>query len=180
MAKAGEGETLANHLLVLERERIATDSARQDAESIRKELRSQKDDTIAKLRSSETYISRLESRSVTIFDTLKKAENANTFQLVGESLDELRLIRTKIKSEQDLLAEKGLRRGPVDYSFFEGETVVIIAEGEFNGFNAIVKVDDASGAESLSSTVTVLPALDLFEPDERESLIELRRSDVAI
>ena len=180
MANDDSGDILNKHLLALDREKVATNAARKEAEEIHMELRILRDDTIAKLQSSDLYLSRLERRLAAMFETLRKDESRNAFELVGESLSELRLMRTKVRSEEDLLAEKGLRRVPENYSFYDGESLVIIAEGEFKGYTAVVKLDSENINEYVS-TVTVIPTLDLFMSDEEGApLLELKRTDVAI
>eukprot|EP00804_Cyclotella_cryptica_P002751 CCRYP_009634-RA/>CCRYP_009634-RA protein AED:0.15 eAED:0.15 QI:1562/1/1/1/1/1/2/2212/563 len=175
MARDDSGEILHNQLLSIDRERLAANVARQKAEEILREVSYQKDDTIAKLQSSDMYLSRVESRLEAIFETLRKDQSKNEFQLVGESLGDIRLMRQKIKTEEELLAEKGIRRVPESYSFYVGESVVIIAEGEFKGYNAVVKAVDSG------STLIVVPTLDLFSKDEDDApYIELKRSEVAI
>jgi hypothetical protein len=175
MAHGDSEEILRNHLLALDRESSAAKVAREEAEKVLTELNHQKDDTIAKLQSSDMYLSRVESRLEAIFESLSKDQSGNAFQLVGESLGDIRLMRRKIRSEEELLAEKGMRRVPESYSFYVGESVVIIAEGEFKGYNAVVKAVDSGG------TVIVVPTLDLFSTDEEGSpFLELKRSEVAI
>ena len=136
---------------------------------------------IVKLQSSDIYLSRLESRLESIFATLSKDESRSAFDLVGDSLDDLKLVRRKIKSEEEMLAEKGLRRVPHGYNFYDGETIVIIAEGEFSGYNAVVKLADSEIPGEFDSTVTVIPTLDLFSLDSNnEEPIELKRTEIAI
>ena len=173
--------TLSNHIDALDRELLATKDARNDAERIHRELCLAKDDTITKLQASDIYLSRLERRLESIYETLRK-DDKNVFELVGKSLDELKLVRKKVKSEEELLAEKGLRRVPDNYSFYDGETVVIISEGQFKGYNAVVKINEIEHSETdpSYSKVTVLPTLDLFSLEEEEPLLELRRTDIAI
>jgi transcription antitermination factor NusG len=175
MANGDSEEILRNHLLALDRERSAAKVAREEAEKVLTELNHQKDGTIAKLLSSDMYLSRIESRLEAIFESLSKDQSRNAFQLVGESLGNIRLMRRKLRTEEELLAEKGMRRVPESYSFYVGESVVIIAEGEFKGYNAVVKAVDSGG------TVIVVPTLDLFSTDEEDSpFLELKRSEVAI
>lgn len=185
MSKGNDnGDALRSHLEALDREIIATNSAKVEAESIRNELRLEKEDTLVKLETSNIYLSRLESRLESIYQTLSEDATKSVYELVGDSLEELKLVRRKVKSEQEALAEKGLRRVPDSYSFYDGETVVIIAEGEFQGYNAVVKVEDETSEShpySYETTVVVVPTLDLFSLDEEgEPPLELKRSDIAI
>jgi hypothetical protein len=180
MAKDDSGNTLRSHLDALDREITATNTARQEAEAMRRELILEKEDTLAKLQSASMYLSRMESRVQSIFETLSKDESRSAFELVGNSLDELNVVRKKVKTEEELLAEKGLRRVPDNYSFYDGETVVIVADGEFKGYNAVVKLQDIESSNAYDSTITVIPTLDLFSLDEEGESLELRRTDIAI
>ncbi|KAL7512051.1 hypothetical protein ACHAXN_009499 [Cyclotella atomus] len=183
MSKDDSGDALLNHLEALDREVLAANIARQESEKIQSELSSMKHDTLAKLQSSDMYLSRLENRLEAIFQTLSNDDTKNAYELVGDSLDELKLLRKKVKTEEELLAEKGLRRVPENYSFYNGETVVILAEGEFKGYNGVVKMDESESTEQHAHdfTVTVIPTLDLFSLDEEEEPpLQLKRRDVAI
>ena len=176
------GETLRNHLQALDRELAITKDARQEAE---RDVLDAKKALLAKLQSSDIYLSRIESRLQSIFQTLSHDDSRGELILVGDSLNELSLMRRQIKSEEELLAEQGLRRVPMSYSFRNNESVVIIAEGDFKGCNAVVKVADGdstkAGDEDYNSRVTVVPVLDLFSLDEEEELsFECKRSDIAI
>lgn len=179
------GETLRNHLQALDRELAITKEARQEAEVIRRDVLDAKEALLAKLQSSDIYLSRIESRLQSIFQTLSHDDSRGDLILVGDSLSELSLMRRQIKSEEELLAEQGLRRVPMSYSFRNNESVVIIAEGDFKGCNGVVKVADddsmKTGDKDYNSRVTVVPVLDLFSLDEEEDLsFEYKRSDIAI
>jgi dsDNA-specific endonuclease/ATPase MutS2 len=180
--KDDSGDVLRNHLEALDREVFAANNARQESERIQRELILIKHDTLIKLQSSAMYLSRLESRLEAIFQTLSNDDTKNAYDLVGGSLDELKLVRKKLKTEEEMLAEKGLRRVPENYRFYNGETVVIIAEGAFNGYNGVVKVVEEPEISLQSQrTVTVVPTLDLFSiNEEEEPPLQLKRSDVAI
>ena len=131
---------------------------------------------ISKLQVSRMQLSRLESRLSNIFETLKNDETRSAYDLVGDSLEELCTLKKKVQTEEDMLSNKGLRRVSESYSFYAGETVVIVADGEWKGFDAIVKAVDVD-------TVTVVPIPDYFfsisDEFEKESIV-LRRRDVAI
>lgn len=155
----------------------ALEEQQRKAKELIKETEEQKQDMLSKLEVSNIQLSRLESRLESIFNTLKNDGSKDTFELVGDSLEELRLLRRKVKTESELLAEKGLRRVPDSYLFYDGETVVIIADGEWKGYDAVVKQTSADG-----QLVTVSPVLDLFSIDEDESLetLTLSRRGIAI
>ncbi len=170
--------SLRRYLAALEQEERNARDLVKEAEATYREVLQNKDDTISKIEVSRMHLSRLESRLGNIFDTLNRNEGS-TYELVGDSLEELRLLKRRLQSEEELLSEKGLRRVSDSYSFYEGETVVIISDSsEFKGYDAVVKGVDAEDP----LVVTVVPVLDLFsfnDSDVQEPLA-IRRKDVAI
>jgi len=173
------GKALQNHLLALERERNAAIALTSKSEMVWKEVQDMKIDMIAKLDASETQLARLESRLQNIFDVISSDETGEIYELVGGSLSELRAVRKKVKSEKELLAERGLRRVSSNHSFRDGETVVITAEGEWEGCNAVVRLDDGGNDPF---TLTVVPSVDWFASTEENlsPTVVLKRSDVAV
>jgi len=169
---------LRRYLTALEQQQRNARELAKETEATYREVLEYKDDMIGKIQVSRMQLSRLESRLGGIFDALK-GKGGDAYELVGDSLEELRLLKKKLLTEEELLSEKGLRRVPESYSFYEGETIVIIAEdSEFKGYDAVFKGVDADDP----LMVTVVPVLDLFsfnEDEEQEPLI-LRRRDVAI
>jgi hypothetical protein len=62
-------------------------------------------------------------------------------------------------TKEEVLSKKGLWRVPGLYSFYEGETVIIIAEvSEFKGYDAVVKGVDVEDP----LVVSVFLFLDIF------------------
>lgn len=174
----GAADSLRRYLLALEQEQQNAKELAKETKATWKEVSEYKDDMISKIQVSRMQLSRLENRLESIFDTLKKEDTRDLFELVGDSLEELRLLKRKVQTEEELLSEKGLRRVSDSYSFYDGETVVIIAEGEWKGYDAVVKSVDADDPLS----VTVVPVLDLFaiNEDHSQEPLVLRRRDVAV
>lgn len=173
------GKALQNHLLALERERNAAMALTKKSEMVWKEVQDMKHDMIAKLDASETQLARLESRLKSIFDVISSDKTGDIYELVGGSLSELRAVRKIVKSEKELLAERGLRRVSSNHSFRDGEAVVITAEGEWDGCNAFVQLDDDNNDPF---TVTVVPSVDWFASTEENisPTLVLKRSDIAV
>ena len=170
---------LRRYLTALEQEQRNARELAKETEATYREVLEYKDDMISKIQVSRMQLSRLESRLGGIFEALKRGKGGDAYELVGDSLEELRLLKKKLLTEEEVLSEKGLRRVPESYSFYEGETIVIIAkDSEFKGYDAVVKgvdVDDPL-------MVTVVPVLDLFSfnEDDAQEPLALRRRDVAI
>ena len=177
LLNGGDGDaadSLMHYLSSLEEEKNNVQELTKQTEATRKEVSEYKDQMVSKIEASRMYLSRLESRLDNIFLKLKDEDTRDSYELVGDSLDELRVMKRKVQTEEDMLREKGLRRVPETYLFYEGENVVIIAEGEFKGHDAVVRNADDQMA------LTVMPVLDLFYEDESQSPIVLKRSEIAI
>ncbi|KAL7533764.1 hypothetical protein ACHAXR_005438 [Thalassiosira sp. AJA248-18] len=178
LMNGGDGDaadSLRHYLSSLEKDRQHVRELTKETEATWKEVCEIKEDMVSKIDVQKMYLSRLESRLESIFETLKDEETRDAYELVGESMDDLRLLKRKVQTEQELLSEKGLRRVADSHSFYEGEAVVIIKEGEWRGYDAVVKDADDPLA------VTVVPVLDLFnDGDAQEDPLVLRRSEVAI
>jgi len=171
-------DSLNHYLSALENEQQAAKELAQQTKETLKEVSEHKKDMISKFKVSTMQLSRLESRLESIYEQLSNEDTRSTYELVGDSLDELRLLKRQVQSEEEILSDKGLRRVSDSYTFYDGESVVIIADGEWQGCDAIVKevkdVDD-------SSVVTVLPVLDMFSlTGEDTEPLTLSRRDVAV
>ena len=179
-----DGSTLRSldrYLVKLEQDQRRASEIANETEATHREVIEYKNNMISKIEVSRMQLSRLESRLSHIFDTLMQGQkDGDTYELVGESLNDLRLLKRKLQTaEEQFLSEKGLRRVSDAYSFREGETVVIIADTEWKGFNAVVKAMDSNDPQN----VIVVPVLDLFsftEDDVAQEALLLRRRDVAI
>ena len=171
-------DSLNHYLSALENEQQAAKELAQQTEDTLKEVSEHKQNMIKKFQISTMQLARLESRLESIYQQLSNEETRSTYELVGDSLDELRLLKRTIQSEEEILSEKGLRRVSDSYTFYDGESVVIIADGEWQGYDAIVK--DAKDVDD-SSVVTVAPVLDMFSSigDDTEPFT-LSRRDVAV
>ena len=170
-------ESLNHYLSALENEQQAAKQLVQQTEETLNEVSEHKQNMISKFKVSTMQLSRLESRLESIYEQLSNEDTRSTYELVGDSLDELRLLKIVVQSEEEILSDKGLRRVSDSYTFYDGESVVIIADGEWQGYDAIVKEVDTDD----SSVVTVVPVLDLFSPiGEDTEPLTLSRRDVAV
>jgi hypothetical protein len=64
-------------------------------------------------------------------------------EVVGETLAELRVVQKKIRTEQDILRDRGLKIISALHQFTEGEAVMILSDNEWNNMNAKVVLLDA-------------------------------------
>mmetsp|Transcript_13628 Transcript_13628/g.20751 ORF Transcript_13628/g.20751 Transcript_13628/m.20751 type:complete len:883 (+) Transcript_13628:121-2769(+) len=168
----------------LEREQGAAEEAKRQAESTNEELLQCRRAMESLSQAHQDQLSRLEARLNHMFTDLKQDETRSAYDLMGDTLGELRLVKKKIATIQELLAEKGLRVPPVDYEFQEGQSVVIIAEGEFNGQTATVQEVKRQSCGGIVDEVTVIPSYGFvdwgFEEDVETPPRVLKLTDIAI
>ena len=180
LMEGGEGDAaddLRRLLLDLEQKQDRIDLLTRETETRLQEAEHFRQDMLNRIEVSKTYLSRLEGRMTSIFDTLQSDESRNAYELVGDSLDELRISKKKVASEQELLSRKGLKRVSESYKFYEGETVVILCDSEWKGYDALVRSVDED-----QHRIYVKPVLDIFSRDDDEPLepMSLHRRDVAV
>ena len=84
------------------------------------------------------HLAMLENRVERCYQDLLKDQDICSLAVMGETLNELRIVQKQVKSEKEVLRERGLRLIPDDHSLSEGESVVIVAEGEWDGITAEV------------------------------------------
>lgn len=168
----------------LEREQDAAEEAKRQAESTNEELLKCRQAMESLAQAHQDQLSRLEARLNHMFTDLKQDETRSAYDLMGDTLGEIRLVKKKIATAQELLAEKGLRIPPVDYELEEGQSVVIIAEGELNGQTATVQKVKRQSGGGIVEEVTVIPSYGFvdwgFEEDVETPPRVLKLTDVAI
>ena len=123
-----KNEELGNSAIV-EQERKLQISV-EKAEQYQKDTRDCRDAMIQLARTYETKLSRIESRLDDILSHKRSDEDADAFEIVGDTVSELRLMKKRIKSEEEILREKGLIIPPLDYVFRSGESVTVRSTGE--------------------------------------------------
>lgn len=129
-------------------------------------------------RAYDQNFSRLEHRLDELFETLKSDETNNAYDLVGDSLEALRVVKKKVKSEGEFLKERGLR--PVSYSheFHVGESIVIIAKGEYDGNTA--KISEVHEDDEISVILSNdWDDVILQEDNSTRKTLKFGRTDVA-
>jgi len=101
----------------------------------------------------------LEYRLETCYRELRES-STSAFEVIGDSLGEVRIAKKDVLSVQELLKQRGLKVVSDSYDLSEGETVVVIAEGEWNGVSCQVVSPDSSPLELKPDEVLVLPSTD--------------------
>jgi hypothetical protein len=116
--------------------------------------------------SYDSHLQRQLDKLEDAFQSLR-SENLNEVELIGKTIDELKLVRKKIISQQERLAQQGLRVLPVDYRLTPGDSVVILSNGELEGMTAIVVSDSSTADQPLGQNeVLVRPSSSLHAWDD--------------
>lgn len=116
-------ESLEFKLDCAEKYLVETERRAGDSRSIEKAM-------ISLASAYDDHLSRLEQRVESCFQTIKKGGSNDSLQLLGDTLVELRVVRTKIKTETELLRERGLQRIPLDLELSVGTVVVVACTDE--------------------------------------------------
>jgi len=156
--------------------------ARQQAEEFMRDAAEARDAMISVAKQYEAKFIRLENRLQEIMQVMRDSENRDAFDVVGETLSSLQLVKRRALTDADLLAERGLQVVPFSYNLRKGEQVVIVAKGSpWEGEAAVVTDVDTKGIK-----VTVCLTLGYafvagasggLLPDE---LLEFSKDDLAI
>jgi hypothetical protein len=89
---------------------------------------------------ADSYDKHLERQCDKLEDFFQQlqADGNSDLELVGATLSELRMVKKKIASQRTLLQERGLKILPISYVLTPGESVVIVAPGEWEGMTGKV------------------------------------------
>lgn len=167
----------------LEKERGLACVATEEARGYKRDSKKCRDALILVTRAYDQQLSRLESRLEALFQTLKNDENKDSYEILGESLSTIRLAKRRIKTVEDELKEKGLRRVSERDKFIGGESVTIIEALGFEGERAIV-CHDQEGASHDEVIVEIEKAFDWIESDQGfevdNTKLKMNRRDLAV
>ena len=138
----------------LERSRIATSSLQDDAIDSLKCRQAM----VSLARAYECHLDRKLEYLEASFQKMK-ANGQNEYELVGETLSELKVVKKRIVSQEEKLASKGLKVVSTNRALSPGESVVIISNGEWEGMTATVIADGLNNDASLApNQVLVKPS----------------------
>lgn len=113
---------------ILEQEKEASKIMVEKAESLLKDSREIFQKTANVATSYEKKLARIENRLNSIFAKLKADENVGSLNLVGTTLQHVRLDRKRVQTQTEMLRNRGLKLVPFSYQFSLREMVVILAE----------------------------------------------------
>jgi DNA mismatch repair protein MutS2 len=138
---ASSGELLRAMTDSLEKQIQSAEESRQQAEATQMDARDCRDALIALSSAYEKHLGKLEHRLESIYNALQLDESKSSLDVVGETLATIRTAKKKVKSEDELLRERGLKRVQDYYELVDGETVVIIAGGDWEGMSGTIVIN---------------------------------------
>lgn len=188
----GDSDRIGVLIRSLEQQAQVASDARISAEKFQKDSGRCRD---AMLSLSEAYVkhlSGLEKRLENCFQKLNTDETKDKVDIVGTTLAELRVVQKKVKSDKELLRERGLKIAPDTYQFADGESVVILAKGEWEGEMAKIVLSEGSLSNALASNEVLVmlsfatwngmssPPLEELDQNSMPRSLVFKRFEVAI
>jgi hypothetical protein len=186
--EAEDGDYLRALTASLEQEKEAAQSAKNEWERNTRELQACRNAMMKLAESYADHLNGVENRLQGLFRELRDDETRDAFEVIGGTLETLKLTKKKVKTEAEMLKERGLRKVSPDHTFLEGESVVVIAPGEYEGTTATVLLTDLPD----SNDIAVAPSAPMwgdpfFSMDEKSadvtspsSPLVVKRSEVAV
>lgn len=143
----------------LEEEKEAVNYAKTNWESNARELQECRKAMASLAEAYTNHLNGVENRLQDAFRELRDDESKNAVEVVGETLETLKLVKKKVKTEEELLKERGLRKVSPDHEFQDGDSVVILTPGEYEGTSATVLKSDLLD----NNDVAVLPFVSMWD-----------------
>jgi hypothetical protein len=162
----------------LVKEKAFVESARHQAEQLVEDMAQCRAAMMGLALHYDLRLSRLVSRVAGCYEQLKG--DADSLELVGDTLDQLRVVKKRVQSDTERLRERGLRVVSYSYILSPGESVVVIAgeKGEWDGVEGQVVETGTSGDSQLEPN-QVLVAVSTSPLEESQRII-FQRYQLAI
>lgn len=157
----------------LEKQKSMAIAAREEAEAYAQEMATCRFAMIDLAKQYDRNLGFWESRATECFNQLQN-DKTESLELLGATLEEIRVSRKRVQSQVEKLRERGLRLLPSDYILTNGESVIIV-DGKWDGAEGTI-VEQSVEA---SSNDEVLVAVSM-SPLEQSQLVSLHRHQVAI
>ena len=135
------GEHIRIIIETLEEEKNKLIQSTEASEQYRRDILRCRDAAVLMTRSYEKHLARIEERLENMFLKMKQDNSRDAYDLVGDSLTMLHLAKKAVVSKEDMLAEKGMRLLTMSDIVRPGDSVVIVAKGDFEGETATVADD---------------------------------------
>ena len=142
----------------LEKQIQAAEESRQQAENTQKEALDCRVALISLSNSYQKQLEKLEDRLQKVYTNLQDDDSKSNLDVVGETLATIRIAKKKVKSEEERLRERGLKRVSEFYELTHGESVVVISPGKWEGLSGTV-ISNVTTDSCRPGQVVVAPAL---------------------
>ena len=172
------GEYLRTITEALEAEKEMLQDATKGSECYKQDLILCRDAMVSLSKSYDRHLSRIENRLDNMLLEMKKVGDPNAYDLVGDSLSMVRLVKRAVISKEDMLREKGMRIVSMADVMRAGDQVVVLSRGDYEGETALVS-DDQSGAEFDEVSVDLEHEFGLSLSGS-EVTVNMKRSDLAV
>ena len=160
----------------MEKQKALASAAREQAESYVQDMATCRAAMIDLAKQYDRQLGFWETRVADCYTTLFN-DKKDSLELLGETLDDIRVARKRMQSQAQMLRERGLRLLPTDHVLSEGESVVIVG-GTWDGAEGTVVVQSTESTKPDSiGKVCVVVSVSPFEPRQ---VIQLQRHQVAI
>jgi DNA mismatch repair protein MutS2 len=107
-SEEAQGEQIRTITEALEKEREAAYFSTEKAEEYERQIKQCRDAMIHVTKAYDQHLSRLEDRLDSVFTVLNDDQTKDAYDVVGESMATLRLMKKQIKTKEEILNEKGL------------------------------------------------------------------------
>jgi DNA mismatch repair protein MutS2 len=172
------GEYLRTITEALEAEKEMLEDATEATEAYKQDIIRCRDAMVFLAKSYEQHLSRIENRLDNMLVEMKKGGDKDAYELAGDSLSMLRLVKKVIKSKADVMREKGMRIVSMSDIMRTGEQVVVVSKGEFDGETGEVSDNqNDAGFDELSVDLEFEFGLTL---SGNKITVNMKRSDLAI
>ena len=143
----------------LEEEREATMNAKTNWENNASELQACRNAMIRLAEAYSNHLNGVEHRLQDLYREIRDDESKDAMEVVGETIETLKLAKKKVKTEEEVLKERGLKKVLPDHQFKEGDSVVILIPGEYEGTTATVLDSDSVDKDK----VAVVPSFSAWD-----------------
>lgn len=109
--------------------------------------------------------------------TKLRNDKQDSLELLGETLEEIRVTKKRVQTQAEILRQRGLRLLPPNHLLTDGESVVIVG-GTWEGTEGTIVLQSTIGTETASNE-EVWVSISL-SPLEESQLVQLQRHQVAI
>lgn len=156
------GDYIQTLLSSMEEQMKRSQQERKRAEQLTHDIQRCREATISLASSYELHLERVEQRLEDMYGRLRENKSKNDLQVIGDTLAELKLTKKRIRSQKEILEEKGLKPLPLSYALSVGESVVVIESGSDWEVSPVEVVADWTTEPTLSRAEVMVRESSLF------------------